>query len=188
LAAERRTATAFDDGQEHQLVAISRIRSRRSLRRIKLSRALLIERLRLEKAMSSICPRFLLFMCVSLTLCCMAIVGKLPNERKAVHGLLVSSLGLDALTDVTTLEGVREFMASFAEASSSFYPVNEEYVPDPERLKITTGMREYQDGRQLRHGSHTVLARCTLLGVPCHKRFTPSARSLHAAGRALSNG
>jgi hypothetical protein len=120
-----------------------------SLQRRGLSRELLVERLKLERDMLSMCPRFFLFVCVSLLLC-MTFAGNDPQQRGTINGLLVSSLGLDDVTNTRmTMESALDFMRHFAEASSSWIPVNEQYVAQPENLKITTGMKRYANERAL---------------------------------------
>ena len=112
-------------------------------------KTLLIERIDLEKDMMKMCPRFAIFLAIT-TLLSMSLLGADITERGAINKLLMHSFNLDDLADgMRSTEDVRDFMHSFANTASTFYPVNSKYVPDPEHIKITTGLKQYQEGRTL---------------------------------------
>ena len=107
---------------------------------------LLAERLRLESNMQSMCPRFILF-CMMMTLLGVSLLGPNITELGTVNHLLVHAFRLENINDeIRTTEDVREFIDNFAETAASFYPVNFQYVPDPELMRITQGIRQYQEG------------------------------------------
>ena len=115
---------------------------------ISVSRELLIERLELEDAMGRACPRLLIMVMVTLLLS-MSMFTVDVYGRSTINTLMVHNFELDKLGEVSTPDDVLSFITTFAEASSTFYPVNTAFIPDPERVKITTGLKKFNAERPL---------------------------------------
>ena len=113
------------------------------------SRFHLVERLDLEFRMQIIFPRLFVFFFIAASLSASLLASGIEGESK-INALLSDAFQLQDLPDVAQgRNGVIDFMRNFADTSADFYPVNREYVPDPEKIKITTGMRTYQAPRTL---------------------------------------
>ena len=120
------------------------------------SRSLLIERLNLENSLSLMCPRFLIFIMISLFLS-MGLIGFGVEQQFGIDTLLVRQYDLESLRAIRSLGSMREYMEHFARTASSFYPVNAEYVPDPDRKLISVGLNTFATERALPADLHPTL-------------------------------
>lgn len=111
-------------------------------------KTLLAERLDLEQKMQAMCPRFILFLSISALLGT-SLLGSVSELGTINHALVHAFQLEDYEGELRSTEDVREFMEGFAETAASFYPVNFRYVPDPELMRITQGIKQYQAGRTL---------------------------------------
>ena len=149
IALESVKAPPMDQPEEQKKnLTSSSNQNKKTAPSLSLSRKLLIERMELEDAMSRACPRLLILVMVTFLLS-MSMFTVDVYGRSTINTLMVHTFELEKLGEVSTPEDVFSFINTFAEASSAFYPVNTAFIPDPERVKITTGLKKLNAERPL---------------------------------------
>ena len=116
----------------------------------RLDRHLLIERLKLERQISTMCPRFVIGMLISFLLS-LTLMNANISARGQINQLLADSFALHDIEQsaIRTPEDVRHFMQQFAETTADFSPVSSKHVPNPDFVTIVGELKQYQAERTL---------------------------------------